>query len=126
MIVTVENWKNVINESCNNPHSRHPSVPSFFIRLPLVLSTGAAYVFRCTAGCTAANGVSNIFLSASPALSSLPGFTRFPVSLSFSLISLSRRLSVCLIDSRTSSRFSLVSLNVCHPVRPASMLCLTL
>lgn len=35
------------------------------------------------------------------------------VSLSFSLVSLSRRLSVRLIDSRTSSRFSLVSLNVC-------------
>lgn len=119
MMTIAGNGENVTNESRNNPHRAQTHPLSLFIHLPLVLPIGAAYVFRCTAGCTAANGVSNIFLSASSALSSLPGFTRFPyLSLSFPLVSLlSRRLSARLIDSRTSSRLSLVSLNVC-PTSP--------
>lgn len=59
------------------PHS-HPSLlpcsSSVFISLPV----GAAYVFRCTAGCTAANGLSNIFLSALPALLFARFYALFP------------------------------------------------
>lgn len=58
---------NITNESRNSPHSPVPPLPGSLSTF-LSLSVGAAYVFRCMAGCTAANGVSNIFLSAFPAL----------------------------------------------------------
>ena len=60
-----EKWK-VSNESRNNLCSLLVSfllLPTFILSPSFAPYGRAAYVFRCTAGCTTPNGVSNIFLS---------------------------------------------------------------
>ena len=72
-----EKWK-VSNESRNNLCSLLVSFPPPLLSGRLILSPSfapygrAAYVFRCTDGCTTPNGVSNIFLSVDPRLLSAP------------------------------------------------------